>query len=121
VFGAPRVTDDVDVDMDRQVEQFVDKYITCDSELAGALSESSDLGLADGDTLSASKGIDVKKQMHRHRATCLKYSGPKNKICRFHFPLPPMRQTTVMRVLSDEECLELHLVEVRQLKSYSFY
>jgi hypothetical protein len=62
------------------IEDFIDKYISCDSTLL-------DANL-------------VKMQTHHHTKTCKKY---KTSTCRFNFPLPPMRQTTILEPLSNPD------------------
>lgn len=58
------------------IEHFIDKCISSDSTLL-------DPNL-------------VKMQTHHHTKTCKKYRAAN---CRFNFPFPPMRQTTILEPL----------------------
>ena len=72
-------------DSDETITDFVDKYVTCAERIP--LENSDDL---------------INLQTHRHSKTCKK----RNKnVCRFNFPLPPMRKTTILRPL-DNDCLQ---------------
>ena len=67
---------------DSDVTTFIDKIITCkkpdnDPELV----------------------LLVNRQMHRHCQTCRKKSKAE---CRFNFPQPPMKSTTILHPLGDD-------------------
>lgn len=70
---------------DEKVVSFIDKYVTCQK---AHTSEMEDL---------------VNLQLHRHAKTCKKMG---HKICRFNFPLPPMRQTIVLTPLEDYDTFD---------------
>ena len=72
------------VDNDWSIEAFVDQYITTDRH--PDRSHADDL---------------VQLQMHRHSHTCKKNT---KTLCRFNFPLPPMRSTQLLEPLP---CLTL--------------
>ena len=69
-------------DSDETITEFVDKYVTCAGRIP--LENSDDL---------------INLQTHRHSKTCKK----RNKnVCRFHFPLPPMKKTTILKPLDSD-------------------
>ena len=68
----------LDKDPDNEVIAFVDSIITCRRPKEGPLKDL------------------VAYQVHNHSQTCRK--GKKFK-CRFNFPMPPMRETTILRPL----------------------
>ncbi len=70
-----------EVDTNDKIVDFVDKYLTCEKN------NSVDM-------------VDlINLQTHRHAKTCKKKG---QKICRFHFPLPPMRKTMILTPLTKE-------------------
>lgn len=70
----------------QEVLEFIDKYTSC----------SSDIPTSDMDYINIQK--------HSHSRTCRK----KNKnICRFGYPIPPMRQTTILKPLDDVTDVEI--------------
>ncbi|KAK7481048.1 hypothetical protein BaRGS_00027684 [Batillaria attramentaria] len=73
---------EADNDSDREVAEFVDKYLTCHRHQEGELKEISSL------------------HEHKHSKLCKK--GEKH-VCRFGFPLPPMPRTMMLRPLTQTE------------------
>lgn len=72
---------------DQEVVAFIDSYISC------AIPE-------EDETL---KDLVTSRQIHHHTRTCKK---KKNVNCRFHFPKPPAKETTISRVPCDEKFKE---------------
>lgn len=73
---------------------FVDRFITCQYEEDNPL---------------------IEKQRHKHTITCTK--GRKNKVCRFHYPLPVMPSTRILETIPDSEKTEQmgkDLVKIRE-------
>ena len=66
-----------EVDSVKKIQDYIDKFITCERHIPG---DDADLG---------------KVQCHRHTHTCRK----KGRVCRFNFPLPPMRCTQILEPL----------------------
>ncbi|XP_070203473.1 uncharacterized protein [Littorina saxatilis] len=88
VHGAPVA----DTDSDEEVVSFIDKHITCQRHKEGPLAAMSKL------------------HEHKHSKSCKK--GGKH-LCRFGFPLIPMKETQIMRPLTpDEE--ELHKEDCKE-------
>lgn len=83
VQGAPQLNRE----SDQQVVAFIDSYISC------AIPE-------EDETL---KDLVTSRQIHHHTRTCKK---KKNVNCRFHFPKPPAKETTISRVPCDEKFKE---------------
>ena len=52
----------------------------------------------------------INLQTHRHAKTCKKKG---QKICRFNFPLPPMRKTMVLSPLSKESFTDDQLKDIK--------
>ena len=79
----------LDKDADNEVIAFVDSLITCKRPKEGPLKDL------------------VAYQVHNHSETCKK--GKKFK-CRFNFPMPPMRETTILRPLlaSSANCNDIN-------------
>ncbi|KAL9974360.1 hypothetical protein ACROYT_G011384 [Oculina patagonica] len=75
-----------------EIIEFVDKYLTCENNTSV---EMVDL---------------VNLQTHRHAKTC-KQKG--QKICRFNFPLPPMRTTIILSPLNKENLTDDELRDVK--------
>ena len=67
---------------DNDVTTFIDKIITCKK-----LDNDPELALL------------VNRQIHRHCQTCRKKSKAE---CRFNFPQPPMKSTTILHPLGDD-------------------
>lgn len=67
-------------DSDEKITYCIDKIISCHRPLDNE------------DTL-------VSLQIHKHSKSCQK----KKLVCRFGFPIPPMRQTTILRPLEEAE------------------
>ena len=70
-------------DEDEDVTSFIDKIITCERP-----SNDQELGLL------------VNRQIHRHCQTCCKQS--KKAECRFNFPQPPMKSTSILYPLGND-------------------
>ena len=70
---------------DEEVVSFIDKHVTCQK------ARSSDM-----------EGL-VNLQLHRHAKTCKKMG---HKVCRFNFPLPPMRNTVILTPLEEYDTLD---------------
>ena len=70
-----------ELNSNNEIIEFADKYLTCKKNTSV---EMVDL---------------VNLQTHRHAKTCKKKG---QKICRFNFPLPPMRRTMILSPLSKE-------------------
>lgn len=79
VQGAPQLNRE----SDQEVVAFIDSYISC------AIPE-------EDETL---KDLVTSRQIHHHTRTCKK---KKNVNCRFHFPKPPAKETTISRVPCDK-------------------
>ncbi|KAL9983382.1 hypothetical protein ACROYT_G005544 [Oculina patagonica] len=75
-----------------EIIEFVDKYLTCENNTSV---EMVDL---------------VNLQTHRHAKTCNKKG---QKICRFNFPLPPMRTTMILSPLNKENLTDDELRDVK--------
>lgn len=60
-----------------EVTEFIDKYVSCDRDVDEQL---------------------VKLQVHKHSKSCRK---KEKAVCRFGFPLPPMKNTTILEPLND--------------------
>ena len=68
-------------DEDEDVTSFIDKIITCERPSGQEL------------------GLIVNRQIHRHCQTCRKKS--KKAECRFNFPQPPMKSTSILYPLGN--------------------
>ena len=66
-------------DQKDDITQYIDKHVSCSWS-----SEAKDL---------------VSLQIHKHSKTCRKKGQP---VCRFGFPLPPMRKTTILEPLDED-------------------
>ena len=82
IENAPKV----DVNTDKEVVDFIDKYITCS------------LPNEDGDPELHEIVTNVQIHSSKHSKSCRK----NNKVCRFHFPRPPSGRTFICRKLEDE-------------------
>lgn len=83
VQGAPQLNRE----SDQEVVAFIDSYISC------AIPE-------EDETL---KDLVTSRQIHHHTRTCKK---KKTVHCRFHFPKPPAKETTISRVPCDKKFKE---------------
>jgi hypothetical protein len=72
------------VNSKEEIENFVEKYISTDKSLLPS-------------TLQEA-------QTHKHSRTCRKKG---QSICRFHYPLPPMKQTTILEPLENTDAKTL--------------
>lgn len=79
---SPKYRSPVDIN---DIAKYVDKYVSCSLEVD---SEMKDL---------------IKIQTHKHSRTCRKRG---KAICRFNFPLPPMRKTSVLTTLAEPTALD---------------
>ena len=66
-----------------EIEEFIDKYITCDSEV---------------DQIKD----NIKLQQHKHTKSCRKKRNKIN-VCRFGIPFYPMNRTRILTPFTDEE------------------
>ena len=80
-------------DEDEDVTSFIDEIITCERR-----SDDQELGLL------------VNRQIYRHCQTCRKKS--KKAECRFNFPQPPMKSTSILYPLGND----LSETEIRKHK-----
>ena len=76
LVGAPKI----DENEDSEVEEFIDKYITC--------------SLLDENEYAELNGLVKSVQTHRHTSTCRKKKGVT---CRFNAPWPPSEKTRIVR------------------------
>lgn len=79
-----------------KIVTFVDKFITCHKP--NSSNEMEDI---------------VNLQLHRHAKTCKKGA---NKICRFHFPIPPMPVTMILKPL-EKSCYNEQQTEIIEKNS----
>ena len=70
---------------EKEIVKFIDKYVTCQK----------------ADTSEMEELVNL--QLHRHAKTCKKMG---HKVCRFNFPLPPMRQTIILTPLEEYETFD---------------
>ena len=83
-----KVAPDFNRDPDKLIADFVDKCCSVSRQLPDI----------DGINLSEEdRNLPSKLQQHRHKQTC--YKGNRSK-CRFDFPHPPLRTTTIIRPFS---------------------
>ncbi|KAL9977890.1 hypothetical protein ACROYT_G015348 [Oculina patagonica] len=81
-----------EVDTNDKIVEFIDKYLTC------VKNNSDDM-------------VDlINLQTHRHAKTCKKKG---QKICRFNFPLPPMRRTMILSALTKENFTDDQLNNIK--------
>ena len=85
IVDAPKIDEDEDSD----VEEFIDKYITC--------------SMPDENDYPDLHNLVNTVQTHHHTTTCRKKKGVK---CRFNIPWPPSEKTRIVRVNVDEDKLE---------------
>ena len=70
---------------EKEIVNFIDKCVTCQKAYTSGMEEL------------------VNLQLHRHAKTCKKMG---HKVCRFNFPLPPMRQTIILTPLEQYETFD---------------
>ncbi|XP_076105470.1 uncharacterized protein LOC143073656 [Mytilus galloprovincialis] len=80
-------------DSNEDVVAFIDKYVSC--------------SLLENDSL-------VNLQIHKHSKTCRKKGHP---ICRFGFPLPPMKATVILEPLGDNDDIEKHKAIYKEIQN----
>ena len=82
VFDAPKI----DENEDSEIEEFIDKYITC--------------SLPDENEYPELNSLVKSVQTHHHTSTCRKKKGIK---CRFNAPWPPYEKTRIVRGGVDDQ------------------
>ena len=70
---------------EQEISSFIDKYVTCQKAQTTEMEEL------------------VNLQLHRHAKTCKKMG---NKVGRFNFPMPPIRQTIVLTPLEEYDTFD---------------
>lgn len=81
IQNAPEFDED-DHETEQKCAEFIDKYVTVQNDKDEQMKDL------------------VKLQMHRHTHTCYKLRG--RKICRFGYPLPPMKCTRILQPLPND-------------------
>ena len=76
-----------------ELTQFLDRHLSCEFQTNNEMEEL------------------VNLQIHRHATSCKKSN--KN-ICRFHFPIPPMRRTMIIEPLKTENISKEELCLIKQ-------
>ena len=79
IKDAPKLRSSEDYEI---IENYVDRHISCSLDVPQNIREF------------------VNYQIHKHSKTCRKEG---KAICRFDFPIPPMRQTTILQPLGDND------------------
>ncbi|VDI66528.1 Hypothetical predicted protein [Mytilus galloprovincialis] len=80
-------------DSNEEVVAFIDKYVSC--------------SLLENDSL-------VNLQVHKHSKTCRKKGHP---ICRFGFPLPPMKATVILEPLGENDDIEKYKAIYKEIQN----
>ncbi|XP_071138424.1 uncharacterized protein [Mytilus edulis] len=81
-------------DSNEDIVAFIDKYVSC--------------SLSDNDTSL------VNLQVHKHSKTCRKKGHP---ICRFGFPLPPMKATVILEPLKENDDIEKYKALYKEIQN----
>ncbi|MCP4161026.1 MAG: AAA family ATPase [Deltaproteobacteria bacterium] len=68
-----------------KITHFIDKYVSCSLEV------------------SDEKMQFIKNNIHKHSKTCRKMNKRNKKVCRFNFPIPPMKETSILQPLKAEK------------------
>ena len=79
-----------------ELTQFLDTHLSCEFQINSEMEEL------------------VNLQIHRHAKSCKKNN--KN-VCRFHFPVPPMRRTMIIEPLETENISKEELCEIKQISA----